>query len=347
MPSPKRPAKTQSIRDRNELMQGPAPKCLAVLKRYTKAQLCTYPDGYYGSRVAERLAKTFGLPRDQVLMCYGAEQFLGMVFDTLRAGDCVLTQQYHYRYYPIPLKAKGIPLHTFAMHEKGHDYAFDTDDCISKLKALRPRLLLLTSPNNPTGTTLPLADFTRILSAAGKDTLVILDEAYLGFDPDYKPSAWLKLLGGHPNLILLRTFSKYYGLAGARLGYALCGKGVVAALKYVPPFLGMSTLVEEVALAALDSPAYYKATAAEVVRERARIIAALKKSKVIHPYHSKANMVLIRVPAALDAMIGLALPGIAVLTLRKDRPGFWRISVGTRPVNDAMLRLLARLEKGL
>lgn len=333
----------QIIHDRNELLQGPSPACVEALRTFPLEKVFSYPDGYYGSLLVPPLAQKYGVSPQQVMISYGAENLLETVFKWLRDGDCVLTQQYHYRFYTFALKHLGIPLHTFAMHERGHDFVFDVDDCIAQYKKLKPRLLLLTSPNNPTGNVLALEDFKRILAVVEPHTLVIMDEAYWGFDHTYNEQIMLDLLHQQPNLILARTFSKYYGLAGLRLGYALCGTNVVNMLKYQPPFLGFCRVSEAVALAALDSDAYYTGTAAEVIAERGRIVQELMGLEHVHPYHSHANMVLVKLSEHGDLAMTEALPTFPVVTIRKDHGFYWRISVGTRDVNDAIVAFLKKL----
>lgn len=333
----------QTIHDRNELLQGPAPACLDTLRNFPLENIFSYPDGYYGSQLVPPLAAKYGVSPQQVIISYGAEGLLENIFKWLDAGDCVLTQQHHYRFYRFALTHLGIPLHTFAMHENGHDFTFDVDDCIAQYKTFKPRLLLLTSPNNPTGNVLALDDFKRILAVLEPHTLVVMDEAYWGFDNTYNEQIMLDLLHQQPNLILARTFSKYYGLAGLRLGYALCGTNVVNMLKYQPPFLGFCRISEAMALAALQSPDYYTATSAAVIAERERLFEGLTGLANVHPYRSRGNMLLVRLSASADTAMTEALPSFPVVTIRKDHGLYWRISVGTRDVNDAILAFLQKL----
>lgn len=342
-PAPHTPVHPQIIHDRNELLQGPSPACLEVMRTFPAEKILSYPDGYYGSTLVPALAQKYGVSPQQVIISNGAEGLLEHVFDWLQPGDCVLTQQYHYRYYTFALKHRNIPLLTFAMHEEGDGFVFDVEDCIAQYKAHKPRLLLLTSPNNPTGNVLSLDDFRRILNVLEPHTLVIMDEAYWGFDTNYNEQIMLDFLHQQPNLILARTFSKYYGLAGLRMGYALCGTNVIPTLKYQPPFLGFNRLAEAMCLAAIESPEYYDRTASEVIAERTRIIAELQGIPYLKVYNSRANMVLIQLTEAADAAMTEALPGFPVVSIRKDRGLFWRISVGTPDVNTPLLKVLKTL----
>lgn len=333
----------QRIHDRNELIQGPAPACLEVLRNFPVVNILSYPAGYYGSTLVGPLADHYGVAPQQIIISNGAEGLLEDVFAWLRPGDCVLTQQYHYRYYTFALKHLGIPLHTFKMHEGASSFSFDADDCIAQYKKLKPRLLLLTSPNNPTGNVLPLEDFQRILKVLEPHTLVIMDEAYWGFDSNYNEAAMLDLLHQTPNLMLARTFSKYYGLAGLRMGYALCGSNVANLLHYQPPFLGFNRIGEAMALAALNSPDYYATTATDVIAERTRIISELQGLANIKVFESRANMVLLKLSEAADKTLTEALPTFPVVTIRKDHATYWRISVGTKKFNDPLLAFLKKL----
>ncbi|MFZ2587160.1 MAG: aminotransferase class I/II-fold pyridoxal phosphate-dependent enzyme [Alphaproteobacteria bacterium] len=334
---------TQIIHDRNELIQGPAPECLQVMRTFPTEKVFSYPDGYYGSTLVPVLAQRYGLAAQNIIISSGAEGLLEHIFNWLKPGETVLTQYYRYRYYTFALKHRNVELATFAMHEGDTSFTFDVEDCIRQLKALNPRLLLLTSPNNPTGNVLSIDDLQRILKNVGPETLVILDEAYWGFDTTYNEQAMLDILHQTPNLILARTFSKYYGLAGLRMGYALCGSNVINLLHYQPPFLGFCRIAEAMCLAALDAQDYYKTTAQQVISERERIITELTSLPHVKVFHSQANMVLTKLTEAADAALSAILPTLPVVTIRKDHGTYWRISVGTEALNTPLLKVLKGL----
>src|SRR5581483_5272680 len=159
------------------------------------------------------------------------------------------------------------------------DFNFDIDNCLSKIEESKPKVVLITSPNNPTGNSINLADFRKILDKTDKTTLVILDEAYFGFDENYNQQDFIALLEKYDNLMILRSFSKLYALAGLRIGFALCGKKVKDILRYQNFYLGGSRLLEEIAIAALESDDYYKGLSSEVISDRQKFISEIGKLK--------------------------------------------------------------------
>jgi histidinol-phosphate aminotransferase len=142
----------------------------------------------------------------------------------------------------------------------------------------RTRLVFVCNPNNPTGTTVDRAQLEEFLAAVPDDLLVVLDEAYREYVTDPAVPDGLDLLAAHPNLVVLRTFSKAYGLAGMRVGYAVAADPAVAtALRQVQAPFAVTTLAQQAALASLEAPAAAQLAerVATAVAERDRVRAAL------------------------------------------------------------------------
>jgi histidinol-phosphate aminotransferase len=240
-------------------MQGPSPEVIKAIQNFDPYKATYYAEGYYDSALANALSKRLGIIKDRIIVCYGAEDFLRAAFDSLDVKtDSVLTHEYYYGYYKTYLEGKGLILNTFKVKEGDNSFSFDIKDCIEQYKLHQPKILIIASPNNPTGNSISLPELKNILNTVDSKTLVILDEAYWGFDPGYEEQSFLVLLERHPNLAILRSFSKYYALAGLRIGFVLCGAEVKKILRYENLYLGMSRLLEDVAIAALNSETYYK-----------------------------------------------------------------------------------------
>jgi len=204
----------------------------------------------------------------------------------------------------------------------------------------------LTSPNNPTANRLSAADLGRILGAADSEILVVVDEAYRGFDSDYDEAQFVALVRRHPNLALLRSFSKWYALAGLRVGFALCGRRVKQMLRYQDRYLGISRLSEEVAIAALESTDYYEQLAGEIVADRERFIAELNTVTNFTAYRSYANFVAVKVAEPLVAPVAAALDrhDDAVIAKFVDRD-LMRVTIGSRKHSETFLQLLRSIER--
>src|SRR5690349_2190710 len=120
----------QLLFNRNEVLQGPSKAVMRVFKDFTPGEAALYFDGYYGSLLAPRIARQFGMPRDRVSVGYVTEFFFRAIFDALRPRkDIVLTHEYHYTFYNYYSKAKNIALRTFRMKDAGDRFLFDVEDC--------------------------------------------------------------------------------------------------------------------------------------------------------------------------------------------------------------------------
>lgn len=338
----------QEFLNRNEIIQGPAPKCSAALRSFDREHMYRYFDGYYASLLVPRLAKAFNIPESRIIATYGSEYFLRTVFDWLRPEkDNVLVHKFHYTFFPKYLAVKGIPLHLFEMREKETGFAFDVDDCIEKYRQHHPRLILINSPNNPTGNSITSEDLARMLREVDKGTLVVLDEAYWGFNPAYENQKFLQLIEEHPNLCLLRTFSKLYALAGLRIGYALCGDEVKNMLRYDPHYLGMSRVLEQVAIAALDSKGYYATLSKTIVRDREWLKKNISKLKHFSALDSHANFIAVKAKGPVIPLLKEALPREKVLIAKFVADDLLRVSITPRKYLAQFLALLNRIERAV
>ena len=172
---------------------------------------------------------------------------------------------------------------------------------------------------------------------------MILDEAYEGFHNAYDERALLALLAQHSNLVLLRTFSKRYALAGLRIGYALCGENVKTMLNYQAPYLGMSRLIEDVGLAALASTKYYDKIRREIMKTRDELIKKINTLKHFHAFASHANFVAIRVDQLTIKTVEKLLAKIPVLPAKFVSPELLRVSIGLPAHMHAFAEALMRL----
>lgn len=282
----------------------------------------------------------------QVIVGYGSEDFLRMIFDGLVSrNDSVLTHKMHYGYYSQYLAGRGVRLLTFKMIGEGHEFRFDIEDCIRQYKKYKPKVLLITSPNNPTGNTISLPDLKRILKIVLPKTLVILDQAYYGFDKGYNDDNFLALLKQYPNLVFSRTFSKLYALAGLRIGFALCGRNVKRMIRYQDSYLGMSRILEEVAVAALDSKSYYKNLSSIYIKDRELFLKKVNQLRNFKAYKSKANFVLIKISPRMLKAFNRKVAKSSVVISKSVGDSFARISLDPAKYTKAFVEMLSRIDK--
>ncbi|MEO9152990.1 MAG: histidinol-phosphate transaminase [Lapillicoccus sp.] len=219
--------------------------------------------------------------------------------------------------------------------------AFDltVDSAVEQVRAAAPHLVFLCSPNNPTGTALDLGVVTAVLDAA-PTSLVVVDEAYAEFARPGTPSA-VTLLADHPLLVVTRTMSKAFALAGARLGYLAAAPDVLAALRLVRLPYHLSAPTQAVALAAIRHQASLLDTVEAIKAERDRLVAELGRLGY-PPVPSDANFVLFGdltdAPATWQALLERG-----VLVRDVGLPGYLRVTAGTPAEGDAFLTAVADL----
>lgn len=254
----------------NENPFPPLPSVVAVVQDAV-ANINRYPD-MTAAEMAHRMADTLGVDPDALAFGTGSVGLLGQLVQiTCDAGDEVVFAWRSFEAYPILVALAGavsVPVPNDA--EGRHDL-----DAILAAITDRTRLLLLCTPNNPTGPALRTAEVEAFLRQVPSDVLVVLDEAYLEFvtAPD-APDA-VALWRAHPNVAVLRSFSKAYGLAGLRVGYAIAHPEVAAALRKAAVPFGVSHLAQVAVVASLDAHAELQERVDSLVAERTRVLNAV------------------------------------------------------------------------
>ena len=279
-------------------------------------------------------------PEDGVVVTTGSNVLIALMIQLASIGGKVLTTKPNFALYGLDAKLLESTLIECPLRE---DLSFDIASTLQVIEESRASkasgdgrggVIYLSRPHAPGGASCPLAEVEEVARAAS-DWIVVVDEAYYQYDDDNA----LALAKQYSNLVIFRTFSKAWGLAGLRLGYALGSANIIRHLrKLVPPFcIAQPQLIT--ATVALQNPDYMKAGVSLAVSERERIYEALQRHPVWHPFPSKANFVLFKTPDASAAYEHLLAGG--VLTRRQDSnfglAGCLRVSIGTPEANDAFL----------
>jgi histidinol-phosphate aminotransferase len=329
--------------DRNENPYGPAPACSEVLRTADLRGLSYYSRSYTkGTKgpLAERLSSLLTIPEKQVLLGYGSEDMLKQaVQHFLPPHGVMLIPSYSWWYYrrlAEEARRSAVPYPVLPQDER---FRYDPEAIISLYRQHRPHVILIASPNNPTGNVIAEKELAIVLSAC-PDAVVLLDEAYAGFDPPGSFRDIPKLLNLSQRLVVLRTFSKYYALAGLRIGFACVGEELPDFITLTSRYLGYNRLSEELALAALDAEEYYRKAAAEIVSSKLKMIGTFRSLEAYRAYESAANFLLVRHPEGEGDRIASTLlrKGIAVRFFDDETlSDFMRITIGTRNQVDAVL----------
>jgi histidinol-phosphate aminotransferase len=312
----------------------PLPPLPHVLERVAQAASGAnrYPDNW-STELTEALAARHGVPAERVVVGCGSVSLcyqLGVV--AAEPGDEVLYAWRAFESYPIAAAISGADPVAVPLRHHVHDLEAMADHITEKT-----RLIFVCNPNNPTGTVVLRDELTRFLNAVPDDVVVVIDEAYHEFVTDSGVRDGVTLLDEHPNLIVLRTFSKAYGLAGLRVGYGISGNPEVPkALRQTQSPFAVTTIAQQAALASLEPEAESQlmARVKDIVIERDRVQAELVGMGYDVPV-SQANFVW--VPMGADTLAwGAGCAEHRVIVRPFDGFGS-RVTIGTPDENDQFL----------
>lgn len=293
-----------------------------------------YPDMGAGALI-HRIAERNGVRPEEVAVGAGSVEVLAqLIHASAGAGDEVVFAWRSFEAYPILTQVAGAtPVPVPLRADEGHDFA-----AMAAAVTERTRLILVCSPNNPTGATVSAAELEAFLAAVPERVLVVFDEAYVHFNTAPGRAEGLDFFRRHENVAVLHTFSKAYGLAGLRVGYAIARAEVAANLRRVSVPFAVSNLAQQAAMASLEAEPELQQRIDVIVAERARVLAELRALGWAAP-DSFGNFVWLRTGARTPE-IDLALQQHAVVARAYGTEGL-RITVGTREMNDRFLAAIA------
>ncbi len=323
----------------NENPNPPHPAVVAAIAE-AAAGINRYPDAT-ALAVRERLAARHGVGPDEVIVGAGSVSLLAQLIQAAAgAGDEVVFAWRSFEAYPGLVTVAGatpvpVPLTMDARHDLAAMAAAVTD---------RTRLLMVCSPNNPTGPTIGAAEFAELMAALPADLLVVLDEAYAEFVTDESAVDGGALLGRWPNLVVLRTFSMAYGLAGMRVGYALGEQSILDAARATQIPLSVTGAAQAAVLAALDHEPELLAQVAELAERRQRVRDALVQQGWSIP-SSQGNFVWLATGAA-TAEVAERFTAAGIIG-RAFPPEGIRVSIGEEESVATLLRIAGEVVRGL
>jgi len=323
----------------NENPLGPSRLGLAAMRQALK-QVNLYPDGnaFY---LKQKLAAKLGVTPANLILGNGSNEVIEFIGHALLGGDGatatpeVVVSQFCFAVYPIVTALFGAKL--VVVPAKNHAHDLD-----AMLAAITPntRVVFVANPNNPTGTTASREELARFVNAVPANVLLALDEAYFEFlnEPlDLLPEI---RNGSKPNLLLMRTFSKIYGLAGLRIGYGIGHPDFIAALEKIRQPFNINMVAQAGALAALDDTKHVEKTR-KVNSRGLRLYARTFRKLGLEFVPSQANFILVRVGDGQRVFGELQKLGVIVRPMGGYQLPEWiRISIGTPKENQRCLEAL-------
>jgi len=324
----------------NENPLGPSPKAVEAV-RSAVAESNRYPDG--GTHLLrDKLARLHSVGMDQIFMGLGSSEIIDLAARILLTrGKTGVTSHGSYAPFSLAIRASGAEL----VRVPQQDFAFDLRAIADAVAANRDtRIVYLANPNNPTGTAFGADELQEFLGRVPADVLVVLDEAYTHYAdrPDMPDS--VQLFCEHKNLLVMRTFSKVYGLAGLRVGYGVGDTPVLDAMNKLRTPFNLAGVSQAAALAALDDAEHVNRSIRENAAERARLTKGLLELG-LRPVRSHTNFIFIDIgPEAQELCDELLHEGVIVRPLGwMGFPEAIRVSVGIASENDKLLAVMGRL----
>ncbi len=337
--------------DRNENNYGPSEKCLEAVKLITPDLFSIYSNDYksgYKSILSKRLSDEFNISENRVLLGYGAEDLLKQVVQTYlkEKEDKLLVPDHSWWYYKeIANETNSVSIE-YPIVEGEESFEYDINKLLDIYNAEKPKVVFIASPNNPTGNSIADDQLTYVLDRMW-ESVVVLDEAYWFSSNNDKVT---ELVNKYSNLIVIRTFSKLYALAGIRIGYAIIGKNLNQIKKISNRYLGYNRISEKIALAAMDSVNYYNDIAEKMKRDRELYFTELNKIENVKVYKSEANFVLVKIEKKLMSPLKefLVKRGIVIKFMNEEIVNsHLRITLGTQEQNRRVIETITEFFKVL
>lgn len=326
----------------NENPLGPSSKALAAIQA-ALPELTLYPDGS-GFKLKNALANKFNVETNQITLGNGSNEILELVARTFLTPDLnVVFSQHAFAVYPIVTQAVGATANVVPAINYGHDLN-------GMLNAVneKTRLVFIANPNNPTGTLLESAELKSFIAALPETVICVLDEAYYEYMADDKKSDSINWIKEYPNLIVSRTFSKAYGLAGLRVGYCVSHPTIADLLNRVRQPFNNNSLALAAAEAALSDDEYLQKSVA-VNNQGMKQLTEAFKALNLNWIPSSTNFVSVDLNrVAMPIYQALLQKGVIVRPVANyEMPNHLRISIGTEYENQKFIDALTVILKNV
>ncbi len=322
----------------NENLWGTSPKCLEALKEITEKDL-NYYDLEGKDFLLEALSELVGVPQNCLYVNYGSSEVLKAIFDiALQRDEYVLIPHPGWGCYKGMITAKLGRTASYAVAAGEDEYYHDIEDLLSKAKKYQPKIIVLTSPQMPTGNRVSQEGVERV-AEENPQSLIIVDECYYGCAEMNLDVAGL--ISRYDNVIFVRTLSKIYGLANLRVGFGITNPELVELIDYVLPLHKLPNITRKIAAAAIRDVEYTEKNKREIMEAREYLTAELNKRRGVKAFRSYSNFVYI----SLEGYDANALhnfmseKGVTTRLFEDGGKTHMRITVGPKEIMDKALAL--------
>jgi histidinol-phosphate aminotransferase len=336
-------AKTYKLSS-NESPMGPSPKAVAAYLDAVAQNLALYPDPS-AIKLREAIAKRYGLNAANIVCGgTGSDELLQMLAHAyLGVGDEAIYSQYGFLVYPIAIATNGAT----AVVAPEQNYVADVGEILSRVTSAT-KIVFLANPNNPTGTYLSYADVRRLHAGLPSTVLLVLDAAYAEYVLANDYNAGVELVENNTNVVMTRTFSKIFGLAGVRIGWAYCPPNIADVLNRIRGPFNVSTPAIAAGTAAMEDVGFIEQAIAHNTKWLAWVSSEVRKLRLeVTP--SVGNFILIHFASAEKAVAADAhLMARGIIVRRVDSYGLpkaLRVSIGSEEANHAFMSALSEFMK--
>lgn len=328
----------------NENLFGPSPKCLEVLQNITMEDLALY-DLSHKDELVDALSATTGISSNNIFVHNGSAEVIKSIFNILlNEDDKVLIPAPGWSYYKSVSDEKFAKCITYEVNEAEDSYQYNLEDLLQKAEQYAPKIIVLTSPQMPTGCAISEMDIERVI-AQNKNSIIMLDEAYWGYAGD-DSSFEKKMITQYSNVVITRTFSKFYGLANIRIGYGLCSYPLRRTIGLDLPLFRASGISRKIAVAAVEDKAYYDKMREESNEIRDWFMDELNRIPDVKAFQSASNFVFIKLlNADADKVRAYMEENGILIRLFTDKDAL-RLRINVAP-KDVMERVLFQLKRAL
>ncbi|MBY9081664.1 histidinol-phosphate transaminase [Paenibacillus sp. HN-1] len=327
----------------NENPYGSSPSAKAAILAELD-NLYLYPDGS-AAELTSAVASHLGVKGENIIFGCGSDEIIALIARAFfLPGDETIMADQTFSVYKSNADIEGAVGIEVPLVNGTHDLAAMLAAVTDKTK-----VIWVCNPNNPTGTFVPEAELMSFLNAVPERVMVVLDEAYFEYATDLSYPDGIKLLDRYPNLVVLRTFSKIYGLAALRIGYGIGSPGIIKLINQVREPFNTSRIAQAAALAALGDKEYVKECRQLNADGRLQLQAEFQRLGLNHfPSQGNFIMVDVRVPAS-ELFESLLRKGVIVRAGHRLYPTWIRVTVGSQEQNKAFIAALeaALMEQGV
>ncbi|KPU44967.1 histidinol-phosphate aminotransferase 2 [Oxobacter pfennigii] len=334
-----KPYNAESIRpktmlDSNENPYEPSKIILNNIKeRLNSLLLNRYPDPR-AYKLCGKLAQyaSNGIGADNIMVGAGSDELINIIVSAyLGKGNTIFVPTPTFSMYGIYTLINEGRVYEY---KRDDDFNINMDEMIEEVKKVKPKLVVLCNPNNPTGTLTPKEDVIKLIENSG--SMVILDEAYY----EFSDMTIVDLIDKYDNLIVLRTLSKAWGMAGIRLGYLVAKNKIVDELLKVKSPYNVNAVTQEIASIILDYPELMTENITKIIKEKEFMLENLYSIDNMKIYNTYGNFILVKAPDAEEIYSKLMDKGVAIRIFKgsNELSNCLRITVGTREENQFVIK---------